>query len=172
MITNERHDNAYVGATLWVYKKCEQVMSDIFEMWTWADCWDEAQQKIVSVMLASDYGTRKPYTATVDATPETVAKAAAWKDKEFRKAEQRRAECAAEKEARTFRSGKRVQVVSGRKIPVGTEGVIFWMGRDNWHKLKLGIATTDRKENGRYADVLWVAQSNCELIGQESLQTA
>lgn len=64
-------------------------------------------------------------------------------------------------------ANKHVRVVKGRKVPKGTEGVIFWMGSycnspygDPW-----GIYTTYRcglkDDNGR---IYWTALSNVELV--------
>jgi len=60
----------------------------------------------------------------VDATPEIRAKydALLQAERERRAAKQR------EHAANTPDKGKRVKVVKGRKVPIGTEGVVFWYG--------------------------------------------
>lgn len=64
-------------------------------------------------------------------------------------------------------ANKRVKVVKGRKVPKGTEGVVFWMGSychspygDPW-----GIYTTYRcglKDDS--GEVYWTSLDNVELI--------
>lgn len=51
--------------------------------------------------------------------------------------------------------GVRVEVFKGRKVPVGTKGVVFWMG-DTGYGPKLGI----RDDEG---NTHWTAQSNCRV---------
>lgn len=64
-------------------------------------------------------------------------------------------------------ANKRVKVVKGRKVPRGTEGIVFWMGSycnspygDPW-----GIYTTYRcglkDDNG---EVYWTSLNNVELV--------
>lgn len=61
---------------------------------------------------------------------------------------------------------KKVKVVKGRKVPIGTEGVVFWMGsycnspyRDPW-----GIYTTYRCGiRDEAGDIHWTAVDNIEL---------
>lgn len=161
-----QRDRQFVGATLSQYSNVERIMSDVWDSVGYVDCWNEAEQRVETICIGCGDLSQQIVEVEVDATPEIVAKAAAWKAEQKRQADERARAYKAEQEARTFRSGKRCKVVRGRKVPLGTEGVIFWMGHDNYGKRKLGIATTERKENGRYADVVWTAESNCELLPQ------
>lgn len=63
-------------------------------------------------------------TATVDATPEVQAAYDAWRAERARTAQAD----ADRIEAATPRPGKTVEVVKGRKIPVGTTATVFWYG--------------------------------------------
>lgn len=105
--------------------------------------------------------------AEVDATPEVMAAYEAWKVQRAEAArvaaearrEQERLE-AIEREKKAVRKGRRVRVVRGRKTPVGTEGVVFWMGNG-----RVGIALSDRRDaSGRNLDVAWVDEDYCEAI--------
>lgn len=49
--------------------------------------------------------------------------------------------------------GCTVKVIKGRKIPVGTEGRVFWMGTDSYGKSKLGIDVSGER--------VFIAESNC-----------
>lgn len=62
---------------------------------------------------------------------------------------------------------KRVRVVKGRKVPLGTEGVVFWMGSHDYSRYgdPWGIYTSYRA--GIRADdgtVYWTAVDNIEVV--------
>ncbi len=100
----------------------------------YANVWDEATQSIKQVEYATTRGWTYPNGASVDASPEVQAKAAAWV------AEQKRVI-----EAATVRVGKTVQVVRGRKLPIGTVADVFWMGPDKYKKYgkRVGLRLLD-----------------------------
>lgn len=125
-------------------------------------------------------GTQELIVPKVDASPEILELYEAWKrGQAFRKAdaEYDRQERALQEEKRAPVSGKWVRVTSGRKVALGTEGIIFWSGDSQWGP-KVGIALpmedgTFRKvkKPGRYgrsyesyADVAWTATRNVEVI--------
>ena len=62
----------------------------------------------------------------------------------------------AEKAAKTPAKGKKVKVVRGRKVPIGTVGQCFWVGQSTYGE-RLGLKTDS-------GDTVWVALSNCEAI--------
>lgn len=80
-------------------------------------------------------------------------------------------------ERRTVRPDKWVRVVRGRKVKIGTEGLVFWTGDSQWGR-KVGIAIPQEdgtfkkekavgrygKEYERYADVRWTYTKNCAVI--------
>ena len=79
--------------------------------------------------------------------------------------------------------GRVVEVVKGRKVPLGVKGYVFWEGSDSYGTAKIGIATSTRKErkpsrSGKvfesFVDVIFVAKSNCKVIGEDeaSIQAA
>lgn len=86
--------------------------------------WDEVQGRPEKVVYASTRGWTYPNHAEADATPEVVAKYEAW-CRAMAEAERKRK---ADEEARRPAKDKRVKVVKGRKVPVGTTGVVFWVG--------------------------------------------
>lgn len=73
---------------------------------------------------------------------------------EERAAEQARYE--AEVEATTIRRGKTVEVVKGRKVPVGTVGEVFWIGDKGWGE-RVGF-------NDAEGNTHWTAASNCRVV--------
>lgn len=56
-----------------------------------------------------------------------------------------------------FPKGVTVKVYKGRKVPVGTQGVVFWTGSDNWGNTRLGIKTAEE-------ETVWVSADHCEII--------
>lgn len=66
------------------------------------------------------------------------------------------------REARKVSKGAYVVVVKGRKVPIGTEGVVFWMKEANYgyydtDKYRIGIDTGNGEVEWTYAD-------NCVVI--------
>ena len=53
-----------------------------------------------------------------------------------------------------------VVVFKGRKIPVGTTGIVTWIGEDNWGAARVGILT----ESG---EVVYTAQANVKINQKE-----
>jgi hypothetical protein len=69
-----------------------------------------------------------------------------------------------EKERRTIRKDKWIKVVRGRKTPIGTTGLVFWIGTDNYNNTKLGISPSGiRGENKKFNDAIFVYAKNCEV---------
>jgi len=95
----------------------------------------------------------------VDATPETLALAAAWAADAAKVAAERqakRAEQLAAAERKAVRKGRTVRVVRGRKVPTGTEGVCIWVGEGDWGE-RCGVKDAA-------GVVHWTASKNCEAI--------
>jgi hypothetical protein len=94
----------------------------------YASVWDDAAGCLREVMYATTRGWSYPNGAAVDATPEVLAKVAAWREAEA--AAYRAAEAAAE--AKFPSVGKTVKVVRGRKVAHGLVGEVFWVGKDKF----------------------------------------
>lgn len=122
---------SYEGCVLYVGEHNYHDDSDFYAM-----VWDEESQTIRKIGYGTTRAWTYPNNAVVDATPEVQAKAAAWQAE--RDAE--KAARLAAIEAATPRKGKTVEVVSGRKVPLGTVGQVFWIGQDRFSgKDRLGI---------------------------------
>lgn len=100
------------------------------------------------IKRVSDGTTRfaAPPTARVDATPEVEAEAEkALADYLFRQLQNE-----AGYQATRVQKGVRVRAVKGRKVPVGTEGTVFWMG---WNDFRPRFANSySRKVDGQNED--------------------
>lgn len=72
----------------------------------------------------------------IDATPEVRAAFTALRER--REAERREAMRAAEA-ARVDVIGRRVKVVKGRKVAIGTTGTVFWVGRGYRNAVRVGV---------------------------------
>jgi hypothetical protein len=64
--------------------------------------------------------------------------------------------------AHNVAKGKYCYVVAGRKVPKGTNGRIFWVGEDNYGKLKVGF-------NDASGGVHWTAASNVSVVADEDV---
>ena len=91
--------------------------------------WDGQQiQEIVEYVEYSDYPMSPPQCEfTVDATPEVLAAAEEFEQKCLTKI---RLTSAIQRCKRHVSNGVRVKVVRGRQNPHGTEGVVFWLGKN------------------------------------------
>ena len=135
------------------------------------------------VVVSSDgYGSHSCDTAVEDATPEArAAYAAHLAAEQARIDEDRRVAAEARRlnEERDARAevdrGKFVVVNRGRNVPVGTVGRVFFcrVSDGAYPTLRAGLATTSRLDaNGRAADVVWSAASNCDVLLQSMPTTA
>lgn len=57
--------------------------------------------------------------------------------------------------------GQTVEVFKGRKVPVGTVGVVFWTGTDSYDKPRVGIRTADGESH-------FTAESNVRFASTEA----
>jgi len=94
----------------------------------YAIVWNEEKNKPEEIEYASTRGWSYPNGAVVDATDEIREKYNAYVEKQRIIAQKAQEEA----EARIPRRGRSVRVVKGRKISIGTEGVVFWRGPDKY----------------------------------------
>ena len=100
----------------------------------------------------------------------------AWvKDEAGKEEAERAAQEAADKvesEVRRVESGKTVRVVRGRKVPVGTEGRVFWVG-DNAYGTSVGITKSGNKVGKKYEDAQFTSLNNVEaIVDEKALEAA
>ena len=102
--------------------------------------WDEEKREPRKAMYASTRGWSYANSAVIDATPEVQEKAYAWIEKRWLywlKTQE-------ERKANQPTQGKLVRVVAGRKIPLGTEGLITWAGKTRFGEavgIRIGTAS-------------------------------
>lgn len=133
--------DTYIGATLKTGEHNYYDDSDFY-----AIVWDVEAGKSRKIEYATTRGWTYGNQATVDATDEIKAAYRAWQKANMERA---REELARE-EALKPRKGKMVRVVRGRKIPVGTVGVVFWFSEgavSRWHAAVPGLPMV--REPGR-----------------------
>lgn len=109
----------YVGCVLSTYERNGRDDSDWY-----AICWDRERQKVVEV----EYDTTRAGGggfAEIDATEEVLREVYRWYKQMGRELFDARTNPA---EAKKVRKGDTIKVIRGRKIPKGTEGVVFWVG--------------------------------------------
>lgn len=123
----------------------------------YAHVWDG--ERVDKVLYATTRGWTYRNSATVDATPEVREAATRWRaEREYEDLL-----AAARRRAESVDRGKRVRVVRGRKVPVGTEGEVFWTGADryNRHETRVGL----RDDAGT---THWTSASNLEVVGLDN----
>lgn len=162
----------FQGCTLKVFTREIRAMSDVWVDATVAMVWDGEKVKEVVVNYNFECDTDNG-SAFVDATEETLAAVDAWvmaQNNQAQEAAQRAAQQAQTEEMARPTKGRVVEVYKGRKVPVGTVGLVFWTGIDNYGNAKVGIATSNRtamRPGSRFAsfvDVVWTAASNCRAL--------
>ena len=158
----------HVGMTVTTFSRVERIMSDVWEDVLYIVSYDPATESFVT--------EHAPHCGAfaVDATEEVKALYEAYKagkaaGESFANSE--RAIATIERQRleymRRIAKGKVVRVVKGRKVPVGTQGEVFWMKDSAWG-MRLGIATSDRTDaRGNWMDVAWVAAGNCSVIDNQ-----
>lgn len=151
------------GLVLEIYRTTERVMSDVWADFSHARIWDPHTRSPSSIYLSnSEFGGDKE--AEVDATPEVVAAWEAWKAEELVKARRLAHEAAcdqAHKRLLVPSIGHNARVVRGRKVPVGTEGVVTWAGPSTFGP-RVGLRDTTGATH-------YTAASNVERVGIDPL---
>ena len=165
---------SYEGCVLEVWKGDYRAMSDVYTFATYATVWSFEKNEPVDILVNANFELDlSGRYAEVDATD--VVKELFWAHCEAlsrKQEEDRRLRAANEavKAAKAPNKGRIVQVVRGRKVPLGTIGYVFWTGTDSYGTAKLGIATSNRKavmpgkKYASFVDVVWCAASNCEAL--------
>jgi hypothetical protein len=162
-ITNkETGEVEYVGCVLNTYLDVYRVMSDVWCDAQFAQVWSDEQQRVMNVVVKLYFDQSTDRAAEVDATPETlhkveeynaaIAEASRVRDEAYRKERELAARNAAVK-------GKRMRVVRGRKVRVGTIGTVFFIRDD-----RVGLDVTGLKNSRGYViDPVWVDSRYLEV---------
>ncbi len=159
----------YTGKIIETRYDVERIMSDVWATYYNAYVWTGTE--IRKIWISGDGQTNHFVVGSniqPDATPEVVEAVRKYRTDLAEKARQERERLRLEEEAYQAAipdRGKVVEVVRGRKVPIGTKGFAFWSGFDRYGKRQLGIAISPQKDaRGRYSDVVWTAASNCEVV--------
>ena len=98
---------------------------------------------------------------TIDAPEHVIEAYEAAKRESARKAREQEHANYIEREANTIRWGKTVQVVKGRKVPVGTTGRVIWTGEDRYNRYaqRVGFKTPEGK-------TYFTSETNLEIVAQ------
>jgi hypothetical protein len=160
---------SFVGCVVLIRNRVERIMSDVWDDVTYAVVWDAEATAFreVHVRCSEFSGHWRACVATVDGTPEVfeLYEAHLVGDLFRKKLDAYDREVYARLvEAATIRNGRKVRVVRGRKIPQGTEGIVFYQKEGRWGT-QLGIRTSDRREGRNWLDAVWVSQDNCAVVG-------
>jgi hypothetical protein len=151
------HIEEYAGRVLGTWEANGYHDSDFYAL-----VWDG--EGLTSIEYATTRGWTYHNGATADATDEVKDLAreyladrdiAAWRE-------------ATATDAATPEKGKRVVVARGRKVPIGTEGTIIWLGPDRYSDGKLyRVGVKDDA-----GEVHWTAERNVDVIDAGQYLTA
>lgn len=142
--TRERYTKtSFAGCVLGEYERNGRDDSDFY-----AIVWDEDKREVRSFEYNS---TRYAGggSATVDATPEVIAKSREFYRPRIRSLFLSRAMA----DAKQLRKDDHVVVVKGRKVPKGTTGIVFWIGESSSFgygqkaSLRIGVRRDDGDPN-------------------------
>lgn len=140
----------------------------------YAVVYDAATDTVKRVEYATTRGWTYANYAKIDATDEVIAKAESAMGRQMAGSMKLRAKY----EADMPEKGRRVKVVKGRKVPVGTEGAVVWLGEDRYDQTRryrspyAGMFGPDKfgKRVGLKLDdgsVVWTAATNVDVIEPE-----
>jgi hypothetical protein len=160
--SGEERTVTYEGAVLGTWEYNGYHDSDFYAL-----VWDAERECVTSVEYATTRGWTYNNGARVDATDEVKALAAAWLAADGI----RRYRDADLDAAVDVAKGKHVRVTKGRKVAIGTEGTISWLGDDRYSagrngatKRRIGLDTAD----GR----VWLAAGNVTVTDPGSYLTS
>jgi hypothetical protein len=115
--------------------------------------WNDEKNAPESIEFATTRaGCGAAFGSHPDATPEVKAKYEAYQQEQARRAEEERQSFLAAQPGK----GKTLKVVRGRKVPIGTIGVCFWLGRREY-----GVRVGIKDQAG---NVHWTAATNVEVV--------
>jgi hypothetical protein len=143
-LTDEDLTTRYEGAVLGTWEHNGYNDSDFYALvWT--------GEELKGVEYATTRGWTYANSATVDATPEVKAAAAEWLIERDIAAWN----IAAAHDALQIEKGSQVEIVRGRKVPLGTTGTVIWIGPDKYTRgaYRIGVKDAD-------GEVHWTAESN------------
>ena len=124
--------------------------------------WDPIKKEPHDIMFATTRGWSYPCQAScVDASPEIMKEYQDWEEADY----DRRKKEWDEIQRRKPSKGKWLRVVTGRKVPIGTEGHCFWVGKGYYGATRVGIKDKD-------GNVFWTDARNCEVVLPENEQIA
>lgn len=146
----------HTGAVLSLFSRDYRAMSDVYTLATFALVWcftnNRPQEVLVNANFECDQDGGK---GVVDATDEVKALHAAWKKEQDHleaKAELTRELERAEKLRNAPAKGKKMVVVSGRKVAKGTVGIVAFVHNNGGALLKDEAVWTDRNAPGTWVD--------------------
>jgi hypothetical protein len=156
---------SHSGLVLNTLYKEQRVMSDVYADVLYAQVWDEEKQEVNTIYVGCPemMGNQSYIAAIVDATDEVKVKAEKYRKQQEEKRlieERKREEERKQKELYTPSKGKTISVFKGRKVSIGTEGIVFWVGNDRFGNTSVGFKDKEGK-------TFWSNIKNVKVINPE-----
>lgn len=152
----------HAGLVVKVWVKCVRVMSDVYDNQQYARVWNPETEAPETVSCGYAYHGNFD-DVVIDASDEIVAKVKAWEAAvnakqvaENKAYDHKLREAAAKERVLAPTKGATVEVVKGRKVPVGTVGNCVWVGAGDYG-MRVGV----KDEAGK---VHWTAASNVVAV--------
>ncbi len=161
--TDLLYEISYEGAVIATREENGYNDSDFY-----AVVWDEGAGAVRRVGYATTRGWTYNNSANVDATEEVIEKATAFIGNMVfnRRVSGYKREAG---DMPTPERGNEVFVFKGRKVPIGTEGRVFWTGEGRWG-LRIGIETAEAERIFVAAANVFVIGATSELLTDEALE--
>ena len=142
-----------------------RIMSDLWEDQTCCKVWDPETEEVKTLVIyTTGMSSHRGEVIEVDAPAEIIEayEAAEARKKRVREAaaeirEAYEAEEVARKDLKQVHTGRKVVVVKGRKVPVGTEGIVRWCGGTDWG-YRVGLEVVGEEK------LVYTSIQNCEGI--------
>ena len=147
------HERTYESAVISTFERNYHDDSDFV-----AVVWDDEAQDIKNVTYATTRGWTYHNGAEVDASDEVIERAFEVATESARSG----AYAALLEDRMRVEHGAQVRVERGRKVPLGTEGKVFWTGPDRYRprEMRIGLVTEDGERH-------FTAARNVERIDAE-----
>lgn len=146
----------YSLVTMWTHRVlCDRELNGPQDSDFYAVIWDDEAAQLRTITYATTRGGGGGH-CKVDAPEWVKVKAQAWLERWARD----EIEVGYWREAKKVAAEKRVAVVKGRKVPIGTTGVVDWIGMGQYRTERVRLRTDEGQE-------FWTAADNCEVVEPE-----
>lgn len=134
----------YENCVIESFTKNSRIMSDVYADCYYVKIWNQEKQCVEDISIGNSefYDKKTEYFTVPDLSEENNKQYQQFlkdREQEQKDLEEKRQKEAAERIRLTPTKGKTIRVIKGRKIPLNTEGIVFWRGTDKYGNINCGI---------------------------------